>query len=277
MRVIAVANHKGGVGKSTTVINLGAALALCGYKVLLVDTDAQGHTTLGLNIETNDRQTLAELLCDERTYPKDIIQHTATEGLDIMPSDLSLAIAEVKLAMMPAKEFRLRNKFKNFEIQYNYDFVIFDCAPTFGTVTMNVFTVAHEIILPIQLGYFSLEGVNTFIDTVQFVNKTVGSLVNHTVSIMGVLITCYALRTNLAREIHATVSDVFKNTLFTTSIPQNVKLNEAQSHGKTIFEYDPYCRGAQAYKGLAEEVIQRGSHEQYRTGAKKSQEKIVVQ
>lgn len=275
MRLIAIANHKGGVGKSTTVINLGAALVRLGYKVLLIDTDAQGHTTLGLNVATNDKQTLAELLCDERTYPKDIIQHTATEGLDIIPSDLSLAIAELKLAMIPAKEYRLRNKFKNFDKQFSYDYVIFDCAPTFGTITMNVFTVAHEIILPIQLGYFSLEGVNTFIDTVQFVNKTVGSLVNHTISIMGVLITCYTLRTNLSREIHATVNDVFKDTLFVTTIPQNVKLNEAQSHGKTIFEYDPHCRGAQAYMGLANEVIQRGNYEQYRTDTKKSQEKTV--
>ena len=156
MRLIAVANHKGGVGKSTTVINVGAALANLGYKVLIIDTDAQGHTTIGLNIQTQDKQTIAELFCSEQVSCMDVIQHTSVKGLDIIPSDLSLAIAEVKLSTMPAKEYRLRTKLKGIE-KYPYDYIIFDCAPTFSTVTMNVFTVAHEIILPVQLGYFSFK------------------------------------------------------------------------------------------------------------------------
>lgn len=275
MRLIAVANHKGGVGKSTTVINVAAALAKLGHKVLVVDTDAQGHTTIGLNIATNDKQTLAELLCSEQVSFAEVIQHTSVEGLDIIPSDLSLAIAEVKLSTMPAKEYRLRTKFKGIE-KYPYDFVIFDCAPTFGTITMNVFTVAREIILPVQLGYFSLEGVNTFIDTVQFVNKTIGSLVDHTIGITGVLITIYDIRTKLAREILSTVQDIFKDTLFETTIPQNIKLNEAQSHGKTIFEYDATCKGAVAYMSLAREIIERENREQYQQGPKKFKEKTVA-
>ncbi len=274
MRLIAVANHKGGVGKSTTVINVAAALASLGHRVLVVDTDAQGHTSLGLNIQTSNKQTLAELLCSEHVSVSDVVQRTAVKRLDIIPSDLSLAIAEVKLSTMPAKEYRLRTKFKGIE-DFPYDFVIFDCAPTFGTITMNVFTVAHEIVLPIQLGYFSLEGVNTFIDTIQFVNKTIGSLVNHTIAINGVLITAYDTRTKLAREILVTVQDIFKDTLFKTAIPQNIKINEAQSHGKTIFEYDATCKGAVAYMSLAQEIIERDIHEQYKQDAKKSKEKAI--
>lgn len=253
MRMIAVANHKGGVGKSTTVINLGAALAQMGNKVLLVDTDAQGHTTLGLNIKTKDTLTVADLLCDDNVTLKEVIQTTAIKNLWIIPSDLSLAVAEVKLSTMAAREFRLRNKFQ--ELKKNeYDFVIFDCPPTFGMLPMNVFTTATEIILPIQLAYFSLEGVGTFFDTIKFVNKTVGSLINHTVKVEGILITFYDTRTNLAREILTTVKDVFASKLFKATIPQNVKLNEAQAQGVSIFEYDPICKGAKAYLSLAKEI-----------------------
>ena len=275
MRLIAVANHKGGVGKSTTVINVGAALANLGYRVLIIDTDAQGHTTLGLNIQTQEKQTIAELICSEQVSLIDVIQHTSIKRLDIIPSDLSLAIADLKLSTMPAKEYRLRTKLKGIE-KYPYDYILFDCAPTFGTITMNVFSVAREIILPVQLGYFSLEGVNTFIDTVQFVNKTIGSLVDHTISITGVLITVYDTRTKLAREILATVQDIFKDTLFKTTIPQNIRLNEAQSHGQSIFEYDATCKGAVAYMSLAKEIIERENREQYQHGPKKSKEKTVA-
>lgn len=275
MRLLAVANHKGGVGKSTTVINLGAALAACGYRVLIVDADAQGHATIGLNIQTQDKQTLADLFCNEHVSCADVIQHTSVERLDIIPSDLSLAIADMKLATMPAREYRLRTKFNGIE-RLAYDYIIFDCAPTFGTITMNVFTVAREIILPIQLGYFSLEGVNTFIDTIQFVNKTVGSLVGHAINIVGVLITVYDTRTKLSREILGTIQDIFKGILFNTAIPQNIKLNEAQSHGKTIFEYDAACKGAVAYMSLAKELLARETHEQYKQSGKKSKEKTVA-
>lgn len=275
MRVIAVANHKGGVGKSTTVINLGAALARLGKKVLLIDTDAQGHTTLGLNIKTKDHLTIAELLCEEHILSTDVIQKTYIPNLDIIPSDLSLAVAEVKLSTMPAKEYRLRNKLTDLK-SLGYDFVIFDCAPTFGTLPMNVFTTAQEIILPIQLGYFSLEGVNNFVDTISFINKTLCPLINHHIYISGVLITFYDTRTKLAREVLETVRDIFKEKLFKSTIPQNIKLNEAQSNGKSIFDYDSECKGAEAYMKLAHEVIKRGPNEQYFTGKQRPKEKAVV-
>lgn len=263
MRTIAIANHKGGVGKSTTAINLGAGIARLGKKVLLIDTDAQGHTSLGLGVQTKDRLTIAELLCDNTVKIQDVIQKTYIQNLDIIPSDLSLAVAEMKLATMAAKEFVLRNKLKDL---HDYDVAIIDCAPTFGTLPMNVFTVAHEIILPIQLGYFSLEGVSNFIDSLAFINKTIGPIINHEVKIGGVLLTFYDIRTKISREVLSNVYDSFGDKVFKTTIPQNVKLNEAQSNGKAIFDYDMNCKGSEAYMSLAKEVLQRGrnNEQQYK-------------
>lgn len=255
MKAIAIANHKGGVGKSTTAINLGAALVKQGKKVLLIDTDAQGHTTIGLNISTKDKLTMAELLCDESVKPKDVIQKTYIDGLDIIPSDLSLAVAEMKLASMSAKEFKLRNKLKGLR---GYDVILFDCPPTFGTLPMNVFATATEIILPLQLSYFSLEGVSNFVDTLNFINQDLGPVINHKISLSGVLITFFDTRTKLAREVHARIKDIFGKKVFKAAIPQNVKLSEAQSHGKSIFDYDPKCKGAIAYMKLAKEIIKKG-------------------
>ncbi|HEV2916715.1 MAG TPA: ParA family protein [Candidatus Babeliales bacterium] len=255
MRTIAIANHKGGVGKSTTAINLGAALARLGKKVLLIDTDAQGHTTIGLNINTKDKQTIAELLCDDATKPVDVIQKTYIKDLDIIPSDLSLAVAEMKLASMHAKEFKLRNKLNGIK---GYDVMIFDCPPTFGTLPMNVFACAQEIILPLQLSYFSLEGVSNFVETINFINKDIGPIIKHTIGIGGVLITFFDTRTKLARDVHERIKDIFGSKVFKTRIPQNIKLNEAQSHGMAIFDYDPECKGAEAYMNLAKEIIKGG-------------------
>lgn len=254
MRILAVANHKGGVGKSTTVINLGAALASLGKRVLLCDTDAQGHTTIGLNVVTKDKQTIAELLCDESVKASDVIQKTYIKNLDIIPSDLSLAIAEMKLATMAAKEFKLRNKLKGIK---GYDFLIFDCPPNFSTLPMNVFAIAQEIILPLQLSYFSLEGVSNFVETINFINKDIAPIIKHKIAIGGVLITFYDTRTKLSRDVHSQIKNIFGKKVFKTAIPQNIKLNEAQSHGKAIFDYDPECKGAEAYMKLAKEIIQK--------------------
>lgn len=275
MKTIAVANHKGGVGKSTTVINLGAALALLGKRVLLIDTDAQGHTTLGLNISTKDKQTMAEFLCDDTVSLEEVIQPTYIQNLDIIPSDLSLAISEVKLSTMPAKEFRLRNRLSNLGT-FGYDFVIFDCAPTFGTLPMNVFTTADSLILPIQLGYFSLEGMSNFVETINFINKTMGPIINHNIAIGGVLITFFDNRTKLSQEVLATVRDLFKEKLFKATIPQNIKLNEAQSNGKAIFDYDAKCKGAVAYMNLAKEVLKRSTNEQHLPSQQKHKEKAII-
>lgn len=253
MRTFIVANQKGGVGKSTTVINLGAALARMHKKVLLIDADPQGHSTHGLNVSTENHQTIAELLTDELVSVKDVIQETAVPNLSIIPADLSLAIADLKLSTLGAKEFKLRNKMK--EVNGEYDYVLIDCAPTFGTITINAFTTGNEIILPVQLGYFSLEGVNNFIDTIQFVNRNINSVINHKIEIAGVLVTFFDIRTKISREVFSSLNDIFGEKIFQTKIPQNIKINEAQSHGKSIFDYDPSCKGAEAYESLAQELL----------------------
>lgn len=253
MRSLIIANQKGGVGKSTTTVNLGAGLARLNKKVLIIDTDPQGHSTLALNVETANKKTIAELLTEERAKAEETIQHTYAPNLDIIPANLSLAVADLKLSTLGAKEFKLRNKIK--EIEGKYDYILIDSPPTFGTLTMNAFTTGREIILPIQLGYLSLEGMSNFVDTINFVNRDINAIISHRVEIAGVLITFFDIRTKLAREVYDSVNEIFGDKVFQTKIPMNIKINEAQSHGKAIFDYDPFCKGALAYHNLAEEVL----------------------
>ncbi len=259
MRKIAVANHKGGVGKSTTVINLGAGLVRLGKKVLIIDTDPQGHTTTGLGIEPRNLLTTGELLLVDEITCADVIQKTYIENLDIIPSDLRVSTAELKLASMTAKEFRLRNKLRSLT---GYDIILFDCPPTFGSLPLNVFNAADEIILPIQLGYFSFEGVSSFIDTINVLNREMGPVINHKINISGALVNFFDPRTNMARTILQDIKSIFGDLVFKSMIPQNVKLNEAQAHGKAIFDYDNQCKGAVAYMDLAKEFLERNNHEQ---------------
>lgn len=254
MRKIAIANQKGGVGKSTSSINLSAGLAYQEKRVLLIDMDPQGHSTLGLGINTEELLTVGDLLINDSCSFKDVVQKTYIPNLDILPSDISLAGCELKMSPM-GREFKLRKKLANVN---EYDFIILDCPPTFGSLAINAFLLAQEIILPVELSFFSLAGVNSFVDSLNHINENIGHVANHNVEIMGVLLTFFDTRTKLSREVHAKVLDIFGSKVFNTAIPQNIKLKESQSAGKAIYDYDPKCSGAIAYKNLTQELLTRG-------------------
>jgi len=253
MQKIVIANQKGGVGKSTTAINLSAGLAGRKKKVLLIDMDPQGHSTLGLGIQTEHKQTIADLLCQDDCHIDDVIQETAINGLQILPADVSLAVAEYKLSQISAKEFTLRRKLETIR----YDYVVIDTSPTFGTLLTNSFLFAEHIILPVQLGYFSLAGIHSFLETINHTNKRVGALVGHNTDILGVLFTFFKPKTKLSKRVLESIYELFGDKVLETKIPENVKLNEAQELGKSVFEHDASCSGAVAYHQLTLETMKR--------------------
>ncbi len=253
MYKIAISNQKGGVGKSTTAINLSAGLAYAGKKVLLVDLDPQGHSSLGLGIKTENLQTIAELLCQDDCDLQDVVQKSYIPLLDVIPSDNSLSVAEYKLAQTQAKEFVLRTKLKKAE----YDFIVIDTSPTFNTLLANAFLTAEHIILPVQLDYFSLAGIQSFLESINRTNIKAGSLIDHRAEILGVLFTFYKTRSNLSKRVLETINELFGPKVFETKIPENVKLSEAQESSKAVFDHDPKCSGAEAYGNLVNEVMGR--------------------
>ena len=248
-RIISVANQKGGVGKTTTTVNLGACLAQDGKKVLLIDSDAQGNATSGLGVRKPDvKQDIYDVLVNEVSIKETIIK-TSRENLSIVPATLQLAGAEIELTSMMARESRLKSALA--EVSDEYDFILVDCPPSLGHLTINAFTASDAILIPVQCEYYALEGLSQLLNTVRLVQKHF----NPGLEIEGVLLTMYDARTNLGAEVVEEVRRYFQEKVYDTIIPRNVRLSEAPSHGKPIIDYDPRSKGAEVYQALAKEVL----------------------
>lgn len=251
-RVIAIANQKGGVGKTTTAINLSACLAEAGQRVLMVDFDPQGNGTSGLGLEKgNIDNTVYELLIGECTI-EECITESVQEHLDVLPSDVNLAGAEIELLDIEDKEALLRKYLD--EIRDHYDFILIDCPPSLNLLTINALTAADTVLVPIQCEYYALEGLTQVMKTINLVKKKL----NPNLEMEGVVFTMYDARTNLSLEVVESVKSNLNQTIYKTIIPRNVRLAEAPSHGMSINLYDSRSTGAESYRLLAAEVISRG-------------------
>ena len=251
-KIIAVINQKGGVGKSTTAINLSAALGEMGKQVLLVDLDPQGNTTSGLGVEKGQINKCIYNVLLEDTDLEEVIIPDVCEGLDLVPATINLAGAEVELVSEMARENRLKDAVGS--MRGKYDYVFIDCPPSLGLLTVNSLVAADKLIIPIQCEFYALEGVTKLLDSM----KRVKTRLNPSLDIFGILLTMYDSRTTLSKQVAAEVRKYFGKQVFETIIPRTVKLSEAPSYGIPIHQYDPNGKGAQAYLSLAKEVISRG-------------------
>ncbi|RRG08390.1 MAG: ParA family protein [Lactobacillus sp.] len=247
--VIALANQKGGVGKTTTSVNLGACLAEQGQHVLLIDIDPQGNATSGTGIsKATIERDVYHVLIDE-TPIKDVIMKTVHDGLDIVPTTIQLSGAEIELTSMMARETRLKDAIDS--VKDTYDYVLIDCPPSLGLLTINAFTASDSILIPVQSEYYALEGLSQLLNTIKLVQKHF----NPALKIEGVLMTMFDARTNLGQQVNAEVKKFFGDQVYDTIIPRNVRLSEAPSHGLPIIDYDPKSKGAEVYRQLAKEVL----------------------
>ncbi len=250
-KIICVANQKGGVGKTTTAVNLSACLAEEGKRVLLIDMDPQGNASSGLGVRAGKR-TVYEAVLGECTL-ESTLEKTKQKKLTVAPSDIRLAGAELELAALPRREYRMRAAIDPLRDQFDY--IVIDCPPSLGLLTVNALTAAQSVLVPIQCEYYALEGVSALMNTIQRVKKGL----NPTLDIEGILLTMLDGRTNLCIQVVAEVKKHFKKQVFDTVIPRNVRLGEAPSHGLPIHLYDGRSTGAEAYRALAKEVLRRNA------------------
>ncbi len=249
-RVIAIANQKGGVGKTTTVVNLAGWLAKKGRKTLVVDVDPQSNATSGLGFRPVDLDGSIYDVLINGTNVQQVIRETELEDLDVLPSTIKLVGAEVELVSMIAREQVLRKALES--VRNNYDYLLVDCPPSLGLLTLNTLTAADSVLIPIQTEYFALEGLSQLLNTIRLVQKHL----NKYLAIEGILLTMYDNRLNLSRQVKEDVQQFFKGRVFQTIIHRNVRLSEAPSHGKPIMLYDKGSRGAENYQQLAEELLE---------------------
>ncbi len=251
-KVIAIANQKGGVAKTTTAVNIGACLAQLGKKVLLIDIDPQGNASSGLGV---DRMNLEHCIYDVliNSMPlNSVARETEIAGLTVIPATIQLAGAEIELVSAISREMKLKKALKG--VRDEYDFIFIDCPPSLGLLTLNALTAADSLIIPIQCEYYALEGLGQLLNTVQLVQKHL----NPQLELEGVVLTMFDARTNLSIQVVDEVKNYFKGKVFATIVPRNVRLSEAPSHGKPVITYDPRSRGAEVYFELAKEVMENG-------------------
>ena len=249
-KVYVFVNQKGGVGKTTSVINIGAYMAAAGKKVLLVDFDSQGNMSSGVGI-SKEKPTIYELMAGLSTYEK-TVRRTEVINLDAVATSIDLSGAAIELVDQAEREFFLKKALE--PLLPKYDYILIDCPPSLGLLTLNGLAAAHSVLIPMQCEYFALEGISLLLQTVKKVQKSV----NPALQIGGIFFTMYDSRTRLANDVVTQVKAYFKDSVFATIIPRNVRLSEAPSHGKPICLYDPLCVGARSYEKLAQEVMERG-------------------
>lgn len=243
-------NQKGGVGKTTSVINIGAYIALAGKKVLLVDFDPQGNMSSGIGV-SKDKPTVYEFI-GGLAGAGEVVKHASVKNLDVISASIDLSGASVELVEEANREFFLKNALAS--VRENYDYILIDCPPSLGILTLNGLAAADTVLVPMQCEYFALEGITLLLQTV----KKVQQGINTSLTIGGIFFTMYDSRTKLAQDVVAQVKAYFKDVVFNTIIPRNVRLSEAPSRGQPICQYDPSCAGALSYKKLADEVMWRG-------------------
>ena len=252
-KAIAIFNQKGGVGKTTTNINLAACLAMRGKRVLVLDIDPQGNTTSGLGISKKNLglTTYDILIGGDRIDPKEAIAHTAVEGLDIIPASVQLAGAEIELVQLEGREKRLKRAID--QVKGEYDFIFIDCPPSLGLLTINSLTAVDSVLIPIQCEFYALEGVSQLMSTIELVRRSL----NPSLTIQGVILSMFDGRTNLSIQVVQEVKRYFRGKVYKTVIPRNVRLAEAPSYGMPITVYDPRSKGARAYLAFADELLEQ--------------------